>query len=281
MVQRLLSLFAGFFLIFSLLSLPGLAESCSFSGTLEINGIKGSSVMVTAHDSETGEFLVSGWEGIEKGRFYLEAESGSVTFRIMDIPVDQGPQSCESRESNEINLTASTCRDCDSDGFESLLWGGEDCDDRNPDVNPYKRETCGNGIDDDCDGLDSTCLDCDEDWSCTGWSECVNGEQSRVCIEENECGTTDHKPAQEQVCAIFNAGIICYDGELTCDGDLLMECFAGQWRQSEVCEFGCIDDECESGGITGMIVANPTAFWGMILLIIIILTGAAYWRARY
>ena len=285
MISKYITILAGFLLMFSLLPFSGLAESCVFFGTLEINGIEGDSVMVTAHDSDTEEFLVSGSEGIEKGRYYVEVdeiEEGSpIAFRIMGNPVDQDPVSCVAGESVVLDLTATVCNDCDQDGFLSVLWGGDDCNDRNPDVNPDKREICGNGIDDDCNGLDSTCSDCEENWVCTEWSECINGEQTRTCIDDSSCGTTNKKPAQAQVCNIYNAGIICTDGDYICDGDLRMECFAGRWRQAEACQFGCIDRECSTDGITGLIVGNPTALWGVILVIIIILTGAAYWRARY
>ncbi|MFT4627021.1 MAG: hypothetical protein ACI8PZ_005702 [Myxococcota bacterium] len=42
--------------------------------------------------------------------------------------------------------------DADSDGEDAIAYGGEDCDDTNPDVNPDALERC-NTIDDDCDGL--------------------------------------------------------------------------------------------------------------------------------
>jgi len=45
------------------------------------------------------------------------------------------------------------CWDGDEDGFTDKTCGGTDCDDTDPDVNPDALEECGNGIDDDCDGL--------------------------------------------------------------------------------------------------------------------------------
>lgn len=35
---------------------------------------------------------------------------------------------------------------------------------------------------------------CQEDWSSSYWSECVNGEQTFVCIDSNSCGTTEVIP---------------------------------------------------------------------------------------
>ncbi|MCK4497255.1 MAG: putative metal-binding motif-containing protein [Candidatus Aenigmarchaeota archaeon] len=284
-MKRLLTLFAAFFLVLGLLVLPGFAEPCQWFGTLKINNIPGDSVMVTAHRNETGEFLASGWEIVKKGQYFIEMNETEVgyyiTFRIMGNPVDQEqPQLCESGETNRLNLTASACTDCDGDGFVSLLWGGKDCDDRDPEINPDMREICGNEIDENCDGLDPLCPICEENWTCTEWGECINGEQTRVCEDQNECGTTEKKPAQVQVCAIYGAGIVCNDGDTVCEEDRLMECFAGQWRQAEVCDFGCLDGACSPGGITGFIAANPTAFYG-IIVIIVILIGAIYWKRRW
>jgi len=42
--------------------------------------------------------------------------------------------------------------DVDGDGWPAAEVGGEDCDDGDPEVNPYADEVC-NGVDDDCDGL--------------------------------------------------------------------------------------------------------------------------------
>ncbi len=44
-------------------------------------------------------------------------------------------------------------RDRDGDGFFTSELDGDDCDDTNANVNPDASEACGNGIDDDCDGI--------------------------------------------------------------------------------------------------------------------------------
>jgi hypothetical protein len=41
---------------------------------------------------------------------------------------------------------------------------------------------------------------CQEDWSCTDWSECVNSIQARTCVDKNDCGTTASKPVETQNC---------------------------------------------------------------------------------
>ncbi|MBI3956493.1 MAG: fibronectin type III domain-containing protein [Candidatus Kerfeldbacteria bacterium] len=41
---------------------------------------------------------------------------------------------------------------------------------------------------------------CAEQWSCTPWSVCDNGVESRACVDNNNCGTTDNRPAMSQEC---------------------------------------------------------------------------------
>ncbi len=42
--------------------------------------------------------------------------------------------------------------------------------------------------------------DCIENWNCTNWSSCINGEQIRNCIDLNECGTITEKPFFKRKC---------------------------------------------------------------------------------
>jgi len=42
--------------------------------------------------------------------------------------------------------------------------------------------------------------ECEENWDCGSWSECVNGEQERDCIDLNNCGTINERPTLIQSC---------------------------------------------------------------------------------
>lgn len=44
---------------------------------------------------------------------------------------------------------------------------------------------------------------CTESWSCTSWSTCTAGTQTRTCTDANNCGTTDTKPAESQSCQVI------------------------------------------------------------------------------
>jgi hypothetical protein len=42
--------------------------------------------------------------------------------------------------------------------------------------------------------------ECQEDWSCSTWSECLDDQQSRSCSDRNACGTDENKPVETQAC---------------------------------------------------------------------------------
>ncbi len=41
---------------------------------------------------------------------------------------------------------------------------------------------------------------CTENWQCSAWSVCQNGQQSRTCTDANGCGTNNSRPALTQAC---------------------------------------------------------------------------------
>ncbi len=41
---------------------------------------------------------------------------------------------------------------------------------------------------------------CQESWSCSAWSACTNGAQTRTCTDSKNCGTIANKPAETQTC---------------------------------------------------------------------------------
>ncbi len=46
---------------------------------------------------------------------------------------------------------------------------------------------------------------CTENWSCSGWTECINSAQTRACADLNSCGTIANKPAESQSCEVIPA----------------------------------------------------------------------------
>ncbi len=48
--------------------------------------------------------------------------------------------------------------------------------------------------------------ECREKWTCTEWSPCVDGRQTRTCTEENGCGTDLYRPFETQPCVSEEGG---------------------------------------------------------------------------
>jgi len=46
---------------------------------------------------------------------------------------------------------------------------------------------------------------CEESWSCTEWSECIDDMQTRTCTDSSNCGTTVNKPTESQACEVEKA----------------------------------------------------------------------------
>jgi hypothetical protein len=47
----------------------------------------------------------------------------------------------------------------------------------------------------------TTVATCQEKWTCTQWSACKDGIQTRTCKDDNKCGTDLYKPFESQPCA--------------------------------------------------------------------------------
>ncbi len=45
-------------------------------------------------------------------------------------------------------------------------------------------------------------IGCIESWQCSGWSSCVNNVQTRVCSDQNNCGTFINKPEGSKGCTV-------------------------------------------------------------------------------
>jgi hypothetical protein len=41
---------------------------------------------------------------------------------------------------------------------------------------------------------------CIADWTCSGWLDCINGQQKRICVDSNRCGDDSTRPLETQTC---------------------------------------------------------------------------------
>jgi len=85
---------------------------------------------------------------------------------------------------------------------------------------------CTNSNDNNCTAT------CSENWTCTVWSTCVSGSQTRTCTDQNGCGTILNIPSESQACSNTNV----YLDE--CNG----VCQSG-YTSNEDPDCGCVDDD--------------------------------------
>ena len=78
-----------------------------------------------------------------------------------------------------------------------------------------KKALCNDRKDNDGDGLidypndqgcssiadnDETDEICEEYWTCSSWSKCLNNQQTRECVDFYSCGTEEQRPAETKKC---------------------------------------------------------------------------------
>ncbi len=162
-------------------------------------------------------------------------DSGAVTdyFTLTKGPgnctITETPeQSCGDGQDNDCDgftdaADTDCCPDSDGDGYNDVACGGTDCNDGNIDVNPGAMESCGDEIDNDCNG-DTDCADnaCLGDLAC-----CADSDGDGYADEA--CGGTD-----------------CHDGDETVHPDAVEVCDDSQ-------DNNCNDlTDCAEGSCAGV-----------------------------
>ncbi|RME52293.1 hypothetical protein D6783_05260, partial [Candidatus Woesearchaeota archaeon] len=90
------------------------------------------------------------------------------------------------------------CTDADKDGYGGGCALGPDCDDSNAGVNPGASEVCGNGVDEDCDGVAQECVCTDSDGDGYG----VAGLNTDCALVGDDCDDNNASvhPGAPEVC---------------------------------------------------------------------------------
>ena len=95
----------------------------------------------------------------------------------------------ESSDSNEVCQTS--IYDIDNDG-DGVTENQGDCDDGDPSIKPGAAEVCGDGVDQNCDGVDLTCppedVDDDQDGYTENQGDCNDGDPSIKPGAAEVCG---------------------------------------------------------------------------------------------
>jgi hypothetical protein len=127
---------------------------------------------------------------------------GQLLVRTLELAEFSGPPPFAVRDTGCLEIAGATSlgsqSDHDCDGYANPASGGNDCNDEDPNVHPGAPEVCGNGIDDNCNGLVDEDLDQD-------------GDGYRTCSEPRDCNDQDatvHPGAPE----------ICDGKDNDCDG---------------------------------------------------------------
>lgn len=181
----------------------------TYEGSVTVDGIPvdGETVIATVQGSASPGTATEGIYQIKVSPC-MGVSSGEITFSI------NGEEANEVSEYNGISDWGQTIplgltfgeipeEDPCPDGN---IDAGEECD-----TDDLNDETCTSWLGQNWQGnlaCTGTCTfetsgctyECIEDWSCSDWSTCSGGTQSRTCTDSNTCGTTETKPAETQSC---------------------------------------------------------------------------------
>ncbi len=284
-----ISVLFGLLLVSGVYAVP--LFSTEFYGTATVGGnpVKaGYIITAIINDTEKGSVIVEedgiygGAGGTEPKLIVNPGETGDTIIFSLN-----GHQATETAifdsEIHNLNLTfPSFCGDGYCNNDESCSSCSEDCGA----CPPSGSETPPSG---GSGGFVPPPETCTEDWSCTEWSMCVNGEQTRTCTDANACGTTENKPAETQEC-MSPLPKVCTTGQRSCLGDNVMECDDNEWIVVKSCKYGCSAGECltkqqnhevpqeplkkeiQRNPITGLYL-NPVAIYVTFLVILAVMGG--------
>jgi len=185
------------FLLISNLALALPAQPNAFYGTVILNGNPapdGTTVTAEINGMEVASTTTSGGKyGDPIGSFYVDDPNADrsgeeISFFVNGANTGQIAFFANGAVTN-IDLTATVETTSDSGGDGGGGGGG------NGGGGTGGSEATATTV----PGAPTTTV-CRERWTCTEWSACEKGIQTRTCTEENNCGTDLYKPFESQPC---------------------------------------------------------------------------------
>jgi len=201
-MKKNMNVFAFLASLFLLVNIS-LALPCAFFGEVKLDGALTNGTYVAAYYTN-GTFISQGVEpsaGFGHYSIAVNAPGENIMLKIKGIAIDQGTQFCENGEPNYLDISASTpavtttTTPGSSGGDGSSSSGGSAA--TTTTIATTTTLPSGGGV--------TTTTVCQEKWKCSAWSACRDGIETRLCYDENMCGTDLNKPFESQPCSVQEA----------------------------------------------------------------------------
>ena len=174
------------------LAAPGIPHQ--FYGTVIVNGAPAESAVVSARINgvEVASTTTADGKYGYSPIFYVDDPNNNrpgktIEFFVNDVSTGQTATFVNGK-STEINLTVTITESPPGNP------GGS---------GPGGSATTTTTIPSSSDGVTTVC---EEKWTCSDWSACKDGIETRMCFDENQCGTENDRPFESNPCDSVKAG---------------------------------------------------------------------------
>ncbi len=201
-------------------------------------------------NDDYGYLIVNGLDGEDKTVYIDKISNSSDSVCVKESAITSiGSISDDCDSSNEKLVK---CNGSNSSGYVCQTSGGD-----------YKITGLENSAVMEFEEGERTSSSCSPIWSCTTWGSCINGVETRVCTDANNCGTNVGKLNESQSCTTVTSN----SESRTCS-ELNGDVCAGD----EVCSVGLTnakDGGCCLGVCQSEVVDSGAYFWIVFIILIL------------